>query len=222
MQQVAGRGTKREEFSGQLWVGGNTQRCWCLVFRLWEGRAGAGQVRGVRCRWCRHQQCRLAAAYPRRAETPHHKLEAERYVFLPVLRIRDVYPGSKFFPFRIWIFSIPDPRHWIPDPESQHWENLRDQCKVVFALFVTETTSTEGLVFFWGGGVLHPQASPPNLFPSWFRKFFRKDDLVLVFQFLQRFRDTLASWLGQENLSKNEVLQNQKLFILRTTEDLRT
>ncbi len=31
-----------------------------------------------------------------------------RYRYL-VLRIRDVYPGSKFFPFRIVIFSIKDP-----------------------------------------------------------------------------------------------------------------
>ncbi len=32
----------------------------------------------------------------------------------PVLRIRDVYPGS-----RIRLFSIPDPGSWIPDPWSQ-------------------------------------------------------------------------------------------------------
>jgi hypothetical protein len=46
--------------------------------------------------------------------------------------------------------------------------------------------------------------------------------LVLVFQFLHKFRDTFVSWLAQERLSKNAVLQIQKLFILRTTEDLRT
>ncbi len=31
----------------------------------------------------------------------------------PVLRIRDVYPGSDFFPSRIRIFSIPDPHRRI-------------------------------------------------------------------------------------------------------------
>jgi hypothetical protein len=32
----------------------------------------------------------------------------------PVLRIRDVYPGSDFFPYRIRIFSIPDPNFSHP------------------------------------------------------------------------------------------------------------
>ncbi len=65
--------------------------------------------------------------------------------------------------------------------------------QVVFALFVTDT-STQGLVRVGGGGggggegALPP--SHPNLFPRRSRKLSSKDDFVLVFQFLHRFRDT--------------------------------
>jgi hypothetical protein len=45
--------------------------------------------------------------------------------FLPVLRIRDVIPGSELFPSRIRMFFIPDPNFFhpkfkcsIPDPRS--------------------------------------------------------------------------------------------------------
>jgi hypothetical protein len=52
---------------------------------------------------------------------PVVEIEEDRKIFeleASVLRIRDVYPGSEFFPSRIRIFSIPDPnffhtRSWI-------------------------------------------------------------------------------------------------------------
>ncbi len=37
--------------------------------------------------------------------TPSHKIN----IMVAVLRIRDVYTRSEFFPSRIWIFPIPDP-----------------------------------------------------------------------------------------------------------------
>jgi hypothetical protein len=56
-------------------------------------------------------------AHPRKeSQVSAHKLRALGFYYLPaVLRIRDVYPGSDFFPSRIpdLNFSIPDPHQRI-------------------------------------------------------------------------------------------------------------
>jgi hypothetical protein len=46
-------------------------------------------------------------------------------MFIPVLRIRDVYPGSSFLP-------IPDPETLIPDPGSKTAGKVRGEQKLSF------------------------------------------------------------------------------------------
>jgi hypothetical protein len=61
-----------------------------------------------------------------------------RYRYL-VLQIRDVYPGSEFFPFRIRIFFIPDPDpdfypSRIPDPRVKKAPDPGSETLPVFIL----------------------------------------------------------------------------------------
>jgi hypothetical protein len=45
----------------------------------------------------------------RNIKAPLHDFQVNVLAIGTVLRIRDVYPGSEFFPSRVRIFSIPDP-----------------------------------------------------------------------------------------------------------------
>jgi hypothetical protein len=76
---------------------------------------------------------------PHRTYTGKMEVSRSLTMFFQVLRIRDVYPGSDFFPYR-----IPDSgstRSWIPDPDPQEKNLGIFKPKARSGMFFLETGS---------------------------------------------------------------------------------
>ncbi len=73
-----------------------------------RSRGGSWGRRSRLCRGCWAPAC------------PPRWTPATQFKWSPVLRIRDFYPDSEFFPSRIRIFSIPDPNFFHPRSASKN------------------------------------------------------------------------------------------------------